>query len=64
MLSFDQLIGKFHQRLDQLPDHRKGGNNTTYEMKDAALGAFAVFFTQSPSFFGPSKKDGSYERAE
>lgn len=56
MLSFDQLIGKFHQRLDQLPDHRKGGNNTTYEMKDAALGAFAVFFTQSPSFLAHQKQ--------
>jgi hypothetical protein len=56
MLTFDQLVGKFHQRLDQLPDHRKGGNNTTYEMKDAALGAFAVFFTQSPSFLAHQKQ--------
>ena len=56
MLTFDQLVGIFHQRLDQLPDHRKGGNNTTYEMKDAALGAFAVFFTQSPSFLAHQKK--------
>jgi hypothetical protein len=46
----------FHQRLDQLPDHRKGGNNTTYEIKDAALGAMGVFFTQSPSFLAHQKK--------
>ena len=56
MLTFDQLVGTLHHRLDQLPDHRKGGNNTTYEMKDAALGAFAVFFTQSPSFLAHQKK--------
>ena len=49
ILGFDSLLQTFHQVLDQLPDHRKG-RNTTYEIKDAALGAFAVFFTQSPSF--------------
>lgn len=56
MLTFDGLVRKFHQQLDQLPDHRKGGNNTTYEIKDAALGALAVFFTQSPSFLAYQKK--------
>jgi hypothetical protein len=45
----------FHQRLDQLPDHRPG-NNTTYEIKDAALGAFAVFFTESPSFLAHQRR--------
>jgi hypothetical protein len=49
ILGFDSLLRTFHQVLDQLPDHREG-KNTTYEIKDAALGAFAVFFTQSPSF--------------
>lgn len=39
----------FHQRLDGLPDHRKG-ENKQYSLKDAALGGFSVFFTQSPSF--------------
>jgi hypothetical protein len=56
MLTFDNLVSMFHQRLDQLADHRKGGNNTTYELKDAALGALAVFFTQSPSFLAHQKK--------
>ena len=56
MLTFDKLVSMFHQRLDQLPDHRKGGNNTTYDLKDAALGALAVFFTQSPSFLAHQKK--------
>ena len=31
------------------PDIRKG-KNKHYTVRDAALGAFAVFFTQSPSF--------------
>ena len=33
----------------QLPDHRSRAN-TVYEIADAPLGAFAVFFMQSPSF--------------
>lgn len=56
MLSFDKLVRLLHQRLDKLPDHRKGGNNTSYELKDAALGGLAVFFTQSPSFLAHQKK--------
>jgi hypothetical protein len=48
-LAFDDLIEKFHQVLDELPDKRSG-QNTTYTIKDAGLGAFSVFFTQSPSF--------------
>ena len=49
-LSFDDLQSILHQRIDQLPDHRKKGPNTRYSVQDAALGAFGVFFTQSPSF--------------
>jgi len=56
MLTFDKLVRLFHQQLDQLADHRKGGNNTRYEIKDAALGALAVFFTQTPSFLAYQKK--------
>jgi hypothetical protein len=48
-LGFDALTQALHRTLDQLPDPRRG-KNTTYTVKDAALGAFAVFFTQSPSF--------------
>ena len=46
---FDRLIQLFRQQFEQVPDHRKG-KNTTYKISDAVLGAFAVFFTQSPSF--------------
>ena len=49
-LSFDELQSILHQRIDQLPDHRKEGPNTQYRIRDAALGAFGIFFTQSPSF--------------
>ena len=48
-LAFDDLIEEFHRVLEGLPDYRTG-QNTTYSIKDAALGAFSVFFTQSPSF--------------
>ncbi len=48
-LHFDALVQAFHAVLDHLPDTRRG-KNTQYAIKDAALGAFAVFFTQSPSF--------------
>ncbi len=48
-LGFDALVHAFHAVLDRLPDIRRG-KNRQYAIKDAALGAFAVFFTQSPSF--------------
>lgn len=54
-LTFDGLVDAFHQHLDQLPDPRQG-TNTTYEIKDAALGAFAVFFNQSPSFLANQRR--------
>jgi hypothetical protein len=49
-LTFDNLQAILHRRLDQLPDHRKPGPNTQYRVQDAVLGAFGIFFTQSPSF--------------
>ena len=49
-LCFEDLQSILHQRIDQLPDHRQEGPNTQYRIRDAALGAFGIFFTQSPSF--------------
>jgi len=46
---FDTIVGSFRQRLPTLPDKRTG-KNTRYGMDDAALSAFSVFFTQTPSF--------------
>ena len=49
-LSFDDLQAILHQCSAHLPDHRKPSPNTRYTMQDTALGAFGIFFTQSPSF--------------
>lgn len=42
-------MGSFRQVLSSLPDKRTG-QNSRYGMEDAALSAFSVFFTQTPSF--------------
>ena len=49
-LCFEDLQSILHQRIDQLPNHRKAGPNTQYRIRDAAVGAFGIFFTQLPSF--------------
>ncbi len=46
---FDHLIGRWHVVAAGLPD-RRTGDNSFYTMADIALSAFAVFFTQCPSF--------------
>ena len=48
-LSFDRLRSILVAAVTQLPDYRTRPN-TIYELSDAALGAFAVFFMQSASF--------------
>jgi len=48
-LSFFNLVDLLQNQFDRLPEHRTG-KNTTYLIRDAALGAFSVFFMQSPSF--------------
>ncbi len=64
-LSFEGFVSKIHEVFDRLPDHRRFSPNLRYSsllkdasipgrsprtIKDAALGAFALFFSQSPSF--------------
>ncbi len=46
---FDTIVEFFRELLESLPD-RRTGKNSRYGMEDAALSAFSVFFTQSPSF--------------
>lgn len=46
---FDHLIGRLRSVFAQLPDPRTG-DNLLFVMADIALSAFAVFFTQCPSF--------------
>lgn len=47
--SFDTIVSNFRQVLETLPDKRTG-KNIRYGIEDAALSAFSVFFTQTPSF--------------
>lgn len=46
---FDEVVASFRQVLSSLTDKRTG-KNSRYGMEDAALSAFSVFFTQTPSF--------------
>lgn len=49
-LSYDHLQAILRQHTADLPDFRKPSPNTCYTIQDAALCAFGLFFTQSPSF--------------
>lgn len=44
------LTQRMREVFAQLPDARRSSNNQHYAIEDAALSAFSVFFTQSPSF--------------
>ena len=46
---FERMLAGLVRSLESVPEHRKG-SNTQYEIVDAGLGAFGVFFIQSPSF--------------
>jgi hypothetical protein len=48
-LAFEQFVQAFRATVATFPDQRQG-KNKPYALVDAALGALAVFFTQSPSF--------------
>jgi hypothetical protein len=47
--TFNCLVEIFRSTVERFPDERTG-ENVAYSVADAALGAFSVFFTQSPSF--------------
>jgi len=47
--TFDSLMEVFRSVISRFPDKRTG-DNKRYALEDAALGAFSIFFTQSPSF--------------
>jgi hypothetical protein len=49
-LSFDHLQAILRQHTAHLPDFRQPSPNTRYTVQGAALGAFGIFFMQSPSF--------------
>ncbi len=47
--ALSSIIHKLKETVSQFPDKRTG-RNLTYEIGDAGLGAFSLFFMQSPSF--------------
>ena len=49
-LSMSNIMKRFKESWQSLPDYRQPNNNKRYEISDAALAAFSVFFMQSPSF--------------
>lgn len=49
IVTFNEIVKFFREAIQSFPDKRTG-NNKTYPLENAALGAFSVFFTQSPSF--------------
>jgi hypothetical protein len=48
-LRLDRLVKRIKQSFENFCDVRTG-KNTQYDMVDVGMGAFSVFFTQSPSF--------------
>jgi len=48
-LRFQEMLGSLRESLERVPEHRTG-LNTQYSMVEAGLGAFSVFYMQSPSF--------------
>jgi hypothetical protein len=54
VFNFDSMVKKFHEVIETFPDCRRG-KNISKDLKDAALGGFAVFYTQNPSFLSYQK---------
>jgi hypothetical protein len=46
---FERLLNRVGKLISELEDERLG-NNKRYEVSDAVLSAFSVFFLQNPSF--------------
>lgn len=47
---FERIIAAMKSKFGKLPDLREPSNGKKYEVLDAVLSAFSVFFMQSPSF--------------
>jgi hypothetical protein len=58
-INFSELINILISAIQSFPDKRTGAN-CHFSLKDISLGAFSVFFTQSPSFlsFQTAMKEG------
>lgn len=53
-LSFVSLVVRLHKLFATFPDCRRGSNQSKM-FNDATMGAFALFYTQSPSFLSYQK---------
>jgi hypothetical protein len=54
-VKFSEMLVCLRRSLEALPEHRTG-RNVQYGLVDAGLGAFSVFFLQSPSFLAYQQK--------
>ena len=55
VLNQKSLVAMIKNKLANLTDVRTG-KNSQYEVSDAALSAFAVFFLQNPSFWASANQ--------
>ena len=60
---FSTIVELLKEGFAGLPDHRCGGNRTTYQIQDAVLSAFSVFVMQSPSAQGTDGLTAIWRRA-
>lgn len=60
---FETIITAMKSKFAGLPDPRKPSNGTKYEVLDAVLSAYSVFFMQSPSFLA-HEQDRKRERGQ
>jgi len=54
-LRLPRLIEDLERIIEQIPEHRTG-TNIQYELADAGMGAFSVFFMQCPSFLARQRE--------
>jgi X-X-X-Leu-X-X-Gly heptad repeat protein len=55
-MKFQGMLDGLRQSLREIPEHRTG-RNTQYRIADAGLGAFSVFYMQSPSLRALTRLD-------
>ena len=62
-IGMPELLSMLSAELDNLPDERKQGNNTTYTVEEALLSAFSVFCMQSSSFLDHQRRSEKSQRS-
>ena len=54
-VEFQEMLDCVRRSLERVPEHRKG-RNIQFGIVDVGLGAFSVFFMQSPSFLAHQRQ--------